>query len=148
MEPYSAEKAARVWQRVRGEAPAGAPAQPSPRELMLLEAEAETAFIHLARQFPGSASRLQQLARNARRCRDCLGGICRLREGKCPRFTLPPPRDGGGLRRCCGRSLRAVNAYRALSADPEYGTVYAALAEEKQQQLREVLELLGTLDEV
>ena len=49
------------------------------------------------------------------------------------------------LRRCYGREMQCLAKYEARSSDPEFGVVFARLAEQERRHCHMVLELLGHL---
>ena len=49
------------------------------------------------------------------------------------------------LRRCYGREMRCLAQYEARANHPEYGPVFARLAEQEREHCRLILELIGNL---
>ena len=142
MERYDSDKAARVWQRVRGEAsaPAEIPGLPA---LIAGEAELQALYRSMARQFPAAA----ELARDCGRHAAMLRGIC-----DCvglPRIDGGPGQIDGGphrntLRLCYGKTLQAMVNYEKLADHPEYGCAMAAMAQKKREHACKLLERMGT----
>ncbi len=143
MESINADRAARVWQRVRG----GTPEQPEPGGLLYAEAEAEAAYRTLAERLPRRAPELTRMAEQARRHGACLRGICRWRENRL-RPAIPVRRPAGEtlgiLLKCYTRCLRCAALYGSMREDPEFGCAYAAMEAEHRQNGCRILELLGT----
>ena len=116
MEVIDREKAARVWQRVRG---TGIPTDggQSLRQLICEEQTDSAALQRLSYRFRGRQARLlRQLAEDERAHASCLKGILLQTEGSCPPInTVPPPleRTDSLLRRCCDRQQRRLKEYEA-----------------------------------
>lgn len=138
MQQYDSEKAARVWQRVRGDGPA----QDLP-ELPALAAE-ESALAALYRQMAGQRPECRSLARDCGRFAAILRGICLFQERQPGKAAPPEGNIRNGLRLCCARTLRCIDAYEKLADHPEYGCVFRRLAEAKKEQVCRLLELAGT----
>ncbi len=144
MEHYDQEKAARVWQRVQGQARQ----EPDPsalRQLLAAENEAAALFMSLARQTE-KGPLFRRLAAQCRRHMAWLQGICRLTDCSIPLASpLPESREPVAvlLRKCYGSCLRTAAACQHRQEDPEYGHTYAAIARNKQEHCRILLALLG-----
>lgn len=155
MESIDKEKAARVWQRVT--APANAHAAPAPdsrnlQELMSLIAQEwadATTYLHLSRRFQGKESGiLRRLSEQEQAHTACLKGIYTLLTGSHPPVrTTPPSQDPPEaiLRRCYGQEMHCLAQYEIRQKDPEFGPVFARLAEQEREHCRTILELLGNL---
>lgn len=146
VEPFDYEKAARVWQRVRGEAD---PAE-AHRKLLRLMAEEASDALTLRRlsgtQRPRQARTLTRLAQQAQSRAACLRGIYAKEHGRSPRIPaspLPLERRESILRRCYDRLLRRQEEYAACTADPRFGAAYTRLSAEAGECCRTLLELLG-----
>ena len=148
METIDPAKAARVWQRVH----AGTVAEG--REQGLLELIAQegadgAAYLLLQRHFQGKDSAmLRQMFEQEQAHAACLKGIYTLLTGKRPAVhSLPHKAEDPEalLRLCYRREMQCLAQYEARSADPEYGQVFARLAEQEREHCRRVLELLGKL---
>jgi len=141
MEHYDSDKAARVWQRVRGEAPM--PAEiPGLPALIAAEAELQGLYRSMAKQFPAAA----ELARDCGRHAAMLRGICDCVGS--PRIDGGPRQiDGGpprnGLRLCYSKTLQAIGEYEKLAMHPEYGCAMAAMAQKKREHACKLLERMG-----
>jgi len=79
----------------------------------------------------------------------CLKGMYTLQGAGRPEIPSPPPVDkapiGLLLRRCYGREMRCLAQYEARASDPEYGQVFARMAQQEREHCRLILELLGSL---
>ena len=141
MEHYDSDKAARVWQRVRGEAPM--PAEiPGLPALIAAEAELQALYRSMAKQFPAAA----ELARDCGRHAAMLRGICDCVGS--PRIDGGPRKIDGGLPRnalrlCYSKTLQAIGEYEKLTAHPEYGCAMAAMAQKKREHACRILERIG-----
>lgn len=151
MEVYDREKAAQVWQRVRGSNPSPAP-EPNTKGLLGLIAEEltdATTYLHLSRMFQGKQSAmLRKMFEDEQAHAACLKGIYTLTTGSRPvTRTVPPPQENPELtlRRCYGREMRCLAEYESRSADSQYGQVFARLAAQEREHLRMILELIGNL---
>lgn len=155
MESIDREKAARVWQRVT--APAAPHTTPAPdarnlQELMNLIAQEladATTYLHLSRRFQGKESGiLRRLSEQEQAHTACLKGIYTLLTGSHPPVrTAPPSQDPPEaiLRRCYGQEMHCLAQYEIRQKDPEFGPVFARLAEQEREHCRTILELLGNL---
>ena len=148
METIDPAKAARVWQRVHA-----TPAEPI-REQGLLELIAQEGadaaiYLHLQRHFQGRENAmLRKMFEQEQAHAACLKGIYTLLTGKRPASVPQPPKQADPetlLRQCYGREMRCLAQYESRSADPEYGQVFARLAEQERDHCRMVLELLGKI---
>lgn len=148
MDTIDPTKAARVWQRVQGEQ------SHPPMERGLLELIAEewtdaTTYLQLSRRFQGKDSAmLRKMYDDEQAHTACLKGIYTLLTGSRPTIRAATPSAENPeaiLRRCYGREMRCLAQYEARSADPEYGQVFARLADQEREHCRMVLELLGNL---
>lgn len=149
MESIDNAKAARVWQRVKAESPPlpQRPEQGLPDLIAQEWADAVT-YSNLSRRYRGtSRSRLQKMAAQAHSNVACLKGIYTLMTGTHPRVrsALPPmlPPEQA-LRRCYNAETQRLVHYTQRAADPEYGPVFAQLAQQSRQHCRLIPELLGT----
>ena len=148
METYDKAKAARVWQRVQGEAAAN-----PTRGLQGLIAEewADAAiYLSLSRRIQGNAGAvLRKIGQEEQAHMACLKGIYTLQGAGRPDIPSPPPVDNAPigllLRRCYGREMRCLAQYEARAGDPEYGQVFARMAQQEREHCRQILEILGSL---
>lgn len=148
METIDPAKAARVWQRVQGDAPKKAPEQ-GLLELIAQEWTDAEIYLHLSRRFQGKDSVvLRRMYEEEQSHTACLKGIYTLITGTHPSVRAVPLSQGDPetiLRLCYGREMRCLAQYEARSSDPEYGQVFARLANQERDHCRLVLELLGRL---
>lgn len=149
METVDPAKAARVWQRVQAENPTARPEQ-GLLELIAQEWTDATTYLHLSRRFQGKESNtLRRMYEEEQAHTACLKGIYTLITGRRPTVRATPPAQEDPeqiLRRCYGREMRCLSQYEQRSSDPEYGQVFARLAEQERDHCRLVLELLGKLN--
>lgn len=147
MDTIDPVKAAKVWQRVH-------PEGEQPREQGLLAliaqewADAGT-YLLLSRRFSGKdAAVLRRLYEQKQAHMACLKGIYTLLTGTHPtvRNTANVSESPeAALRRCYGREMQCLAQYEARVTDPEFGKVYARMAEQGREHCRLVLEVLGRL---
>ena len=148
METFDKAKAARVWQRVQGDT-ATNPA----RGLQGLIAEewADAAiYLSLSKRVQGNAANiLRKIGQEEQAHMACLKGIYTLQGTGRPDIPAPPPVDRAPvsvmLRRCYGREMRCLAQYESRANDPEYGQIYARMAQQEREHCRQILELLGSL---
>ena len=140
MEQYDAQKAARVWQRVRGEEPRD--------DLPLPGSEEQLAALYrsLGRLIPGPVP--GQLEQECMNHAATVRGIWNLigtprQNAKVPEGTKSTAPALLGT--CYSRTLRAIGEYERFSDHPEYGCAFRILAEQKRQQACRLLGLLGSL---
>ena len=145
MNTIDPQKAAQVWQRVRGN-------QLSDRELTAMISNAWTTaatYLKLSRQLQGNQSAvLRRLYDGQQAHVACLKGIYTLITGTRPAVKALPlsGQDPEAiLRRCYGRQMQALADYEAKSEDTEYGPVFARLADREKDNCRTLLELIGNL---
>ena len=147
METIDKAKAARVWQRVQGEAAAN---PTHGLQGLIAEEWADAAiYLSLSRRVQGNAAAiLRKIGQEEQSHMACLKGIYALQGAK-PDIPAPPPVDKAPvsviLRRCYGREMRCLAQYESRSNDPEYGQVYARMAQQEREHCRQILELLGSL---
>ena len=148
METYDKAKAARVWQRVQG----AATANPSQGLQGLIAEEWSDAALYLAlsKRLQGpAAATLRKMSQEEQTHMACLKGMYALQGAGRPDIPTPPPSEtapiGLLLRRCYGREMRCLAQYENRSADPEYGQVFARMAQQEREHCRQILELLGSL---
>ena len=148
METIDKAKAARVWQRVQGEAVAN---PTHGLQGMIAEEWADAAiYLSLSRRVQGNAaSILRKIGQEEQSHMACLKGIYALQGAGRPDIPAPPTVDKAPvsviLRRCYGREMRCLAQYESRASDPEYGQVYARMAQQEREHCRLVLELLGSL---
>lgn len=148
METIDRAKAARVWQRVQGEAAAN---PTHGLQGLIAEEWADAAiYLSLSRRVQGNAAAiLRKIGQEEQSHMACLKGIYALQGTGKPDIPTPPPVDKAPvsviLRRCYGREMRCLAQYESRSNDPEYGQVYARMAQQEREHCRQILELLGSL---
>ncbi len=151
MHTYDPQKAARVWQRVQAEQADAKQTRKNDnlQELIMNEWIAAATYLRLARQMqPKQAAVLQRLGTEEHAHAACLKGIYTLITGEKAVTRTPQPEVESPeltLRRCYGREMRSLKEYESRCDDPEYGHVFARLAEQEREHCRIVLELLGGL---
>lgn len=136
MDPFDADAARAVWQRVTaGTARSAAPEQDAPEALLALALEGWAAYAALARGCGGqTAATLRALARGERENARLLAALCYARTGERPRLTMPEPDDPGGapaarFRARYQREMDAAARYtRAAEADALARPLYSRLA--------------------
>ena len=149
MPVYDPQKAARVWQRVQSTQPEVSRPEENLKELIYNEWTAAATYGRLARQLPQKEGAiLQRLSREEHGHGACLRGIYLLKTGeKCPVHTPEPGTEPveATLRRCYGLEMRSLKEYEAKTGDPEYGHVYARLADQEREHCMALLGVLGSL---
>lgn len=150
MNTIDQQKAARVWQRVQESKPVPRPDRfDNLQELIMNEWIAAATYAQLSRQLPPKeAAVLQRLSREEHGHGACLRGMYSLVNGeKCPvhnqQITKEPPERT--LRRCYGLEMRSLKEYEAKCDDPEYGHIFARLADQEREHCMALLEVLGSL---
>ena len=139
-----------LWQRVcpGKEALPRDPAQGLPG-LIAAEATDAAAYLQLCRCFKGNQSAmLRQMYQQAQSNMACLRGLYTLITGKQPSARGCEPEAGTPaqmLRRCYGNKMKLLAQYERRLDDREYGRVYERLAQQTQNHLRFLLEILGSL---
>ena len=148
MDTIDPTTAARVWQRVQGPSQQTDPAQ-GLAELIAQEWTDAANYLHLSRRLTGRDSAIaRRLFEEEQAHTACLKGIYTLITGQRPtvKAVLPTPEEPEALlRRCYGREMRCLAQYEARSGHPEYGQVFARLADQEREHCRLVLQLLGSL---
>lgn len=140
MEQYDPQMAQRVWERVGAATPRESWVSPMGEQTLA------EAFSRLARLLPGNAGHLQSLSKECRRAAACLKGIAVMAGEQEKAVTAAPMSAAGAeslLRMCYGRCLKLLSEYRSRAEDDQFGCVFAALAEEKQNHCRKILEITG-----
>lgn len=150
MNTFDQQKAARVWQRVQESKPAPKTDRvDNLQELIMNEWTAAATYQQLSRQVqPKDAAVLQRLSREEHSHGACLRGMYNLITGeKCevhmPQLQKEPLERT--LRRCYGLEMRSLKEYEAKCDDPEYGHVFARIAEQKREHCMALLGLIGGL---
>ena len=149
METIDPAKAARVWQRVQGDAPVDfrEPLQ----ALIARGLEDASVYLQLSRQTQGKTSAvLRKMVAQKQAQAACLKGIYRLRMGQRPHVGAAKPAPAElekTLQRCYGREMQCLAHYEQHSSDPEYGQIFARLAEQEKDHCCWILEILGSLQQ-
>lgn len=145
METIDPSQAARVWQRVRGEAPA--PEGADLERLIVQEWEDAAIYLQLSRRCGGKESAaLYQLFRQEQAHCACLKGIYTMLTGNPPKLKAVRPMQEPlevSLRKCYAREMRSLSAYEERTDDPNYGHVFSRMREQEQEHCRVILTLLG-----
>lgn len=142
------EKSRQVWQRVQGEAPP--PDHHKIPEMIAEEKKDAAAYLHLSHRFGGKeGAMLRRMFEEEQVHISCLRGIYRLCTGERPQIPSPPPppeETAVMLRRCYGREMRALTAYERRADDPEYGPVFAQIAQQEREHCKNILHLMGKIE--
>ena len=148
MDTIDPATAARDWQRVQGTADQTDPAQ-GLSELIAQEWTDAANYLYLSRRLSGKDSAMaRRLFEEEQAHTACLKGIYTLITGQRPAVKAVPPAQEDPealLRRCYGREMRCLAQYEARTGHPEYGQVFARLAEQEREHCRLVLQILGNL---
>ena len=149
METIDRQTAARVWERVTSRSPDMTWNTEDLHELIQQEWTNAATYLQLSRQMQGSHSaQLRKMFQQEQSHAACLKGICNLITGITPTVHAPKlPQEPVDmvLRRCYGQQMRCLARYEAKSSHPEYGQIFARLAEQERQLCHQLLELLGSL---
>ncbi len=148
MQAIDPAKAARVWQRVRPDTPIENWEQ-ALQEMIAQEWTDAAIYLQLSRRFQGKESAvLRRMFEEEQAHTACLKGIYTLITGTRPNVRARQPEQEDTeqlLRRCYGREMHCLAQYEQRVSDPEYGQVFARLAQQEREHCRLVLELLGNL---
>lgn len=150
MNTIDQQKAARVWQRVQESKPVSKPDRlENLQELIMNEWVAAATYQQLSRQLPQKeAAVLQRLSREEHGHGACLRGMYSLVTGeKCAVHSQQIGKEPveRALRRCYGLEMRSLKEYEAKCDDPEYGHIFARLAQQEREHCMALLEVLGNL---
>lgn len=149
METIDRQTAARVWERVTNRTPGPQWGIEDLHDLIAQEWASAATYLQLSRRVQGSHSAtLRRMFQQEQAHAACLKGICNLITGKIPTVHAPKISQEPVetiLRRCYGQQMRCLARYEARSSDPEYGQVFARLADQERQHCHQLLELLGSL---
>lgn len=150
MDTIDPAKAARVWQRVRPDTPQTC-GEEELKELIAREWESATTYMQLSRRFQGKQNaQLRKLFEQEQAHTVCLKGIYTLLTGKRPNVAAVPPITEDPkkvLRRCYGRQMQCLARYENHTDDPEYGHIFARLAQQEKEHCHILLEIIGSLRE-
>lgn len=140
-----AEKVAQVWQRVHSGTPRALAAE---LEEMIAGAWADAAaYLGLSRQFGGKeAGMVYRMFQRKQAHAACLKGIYTMLTGQklVARQATPAGRSREQtLRSCYGREMHCLARYEQYAEHPEFGAVFARLAQEERDHCHTLLILLG-----
>lgn len=148
MEYVDPQTAARVWQRVQGTGVPESEVETLAR-MSAMEAKDAGVYLQLSRRFRGKERTvLEQLYRKKVASASCLKGIYRLCSGKKPAAMPALPvgvNTEAALRQCYGREMQSLAAFTARTEHPEYGQVFARLADQTRQRCQMLLMLVGNM---
>lgn len=145
METIDNQKVARVWERVQGRQGRDPGELPG---MIALEWSDAHSYLQLSRRFQGKESAaLRRLYEQELSHAACLKGIYNLITGghttaPATQVTLQENTEAA-LRRCYAREMQSLAAYEARSADPEYGQVFARLAQQEREHCHILLTIIG-----
>ena len=155
MKQFDQEQVRRIWQRVQSgvayeptkTAAGKTEAEWNLRELIVYEMMEKETFLYLAKGLGGKhAAVLRQMAKQAQSNAAILRGMGAMTEGKAPMVRLPKFTAlsiGALLRRSYGQTLQLLAEYEKRALDPQFGSVFQKLKEQKQNHCRILLALLG-----
>lgn len=145
LEEVDSAQAQRVWQRVLGHS-----AQDDEQllqQLIALEWEDASIYLHLSRRFSGSVSAaLYRLFQQEHAHCACLRGIYTMMTGQSPVLPAVDISRMGldeALKDCYGREMHRLKTYEERSEDPSYGHVFLRLRDQEREHCRVILQLLG-----
>jgi hypothetical protein len=148
MEKINRTQAVNVWERVT----AGREQMPNVEEMVLESWENTLRLLQLSRRVQGQKSaQLHSLYQSAQQCTDCLKGICLLINGNRPSLGNKPPKQEpveSSLRAVYGCAMRLLAKMEACREDAQYGPAFQRLCQMEQEQCRQILCLLGSLEPV
>ena len=150
MEIYDADKAAKVWQRVRGvstDTAAAATGGHGLQNLILQSLNQIDLYQQLTRRFTGQEHRLlQTMIRQEYAICAGLKGIGTLLRGAPPIANIPATTfetTDAGLRKCYRLAMQSAAEYDTRSTDPEYGNAFSHMLQIKRTHCFYILQLLG-----
>lgn len=141
MDHVDPQMAQRVWQRVQN-----APQEDVLPLMLDLALSCAHCCMHLGKHFRGQEAELQRMRSQLLHQAACLRGIRYLRTGLHSRDSgaaAIQENPDNTLRRCLGQCLRLGEACRREAMDPEYGSVYAAMADQCTAHAQLLLSLAG-----
>ena len=144
MDAFDREKAIKVWQRVRNGAEnqnLGQLAEAALTDGVLL--------MRLSRRFQGTwRKRLWDMSRQEQQQGMMLKGMIALTRDTVPPIRaerIPLERTESILRRCWQSMVQRSQIYSAMTADSEFGRIYADFAAREEANCRQLLLLLGAM---
>lgn len=142
----------RVWQRVKApqtSVPVTADRVGELTERILEEWQTSRRYIALqGQQEFRNNPELKAMAEQKQNQLACLKGIYRLSANAQSKIPAVAPKQepvAVQLRKCYGSLQRCGNFYASAAAHPEFGSIYALLAEQNRRQAFQILALLGSL---
>ncbi len=148
MENINRNQAVNVWERVT----AGREQMPNAEELVMESWENALRILQLSRRVQGpKGAQLHTLYQSAQQCTDCLKGICLLITGKRPALGSKPPKQEPvetTLRTAYGNAMRLLAKLETWISHSQYGPAFQKLSQMEQEQCRQILCLLGSLEPV
>ena len=146
MEKINRTQAVNVWERVT----AGREQLPNVEELVMESWENALGLLQLSRRVQGQkGTQLHSLYQVAQQCTDCLMGICLLINGNRPALGNKPPKQEpveATLRRLYGSAMRLLAKLEAWRENDQYGPAFQRLCQMEQEQCRQILGFLGSLE--
>ena len=146
MEKINRTQAVNVWERVT----AGREQMPNVEELVMESWDNTLRLLQLSRKVQGPKSaQLHSLYVSAQQCTDCLKGICLLINGNRPSLGNKPPKQEPletSLRTAYGDAMRLLAKLETWMGHSQYGPAFQKLAQIEQEQCRQVLCLLGSIE--
>ncbi len=147
MEQFDMRKEKKVWQRVHAEKPAKPPQ--SLQALAAAELSEAAAHLMLSRQLQGKEKAiLRKIYEEDQTHAACLKGIHFFTTDTPLAIRHSPPAPESpviALRKAYARKLRALQQYESRADDPEYGPIFASLAQQEGEHCRLILELVGNI---
>ena len=140
MELMDGQREQQVWQRVRS----GTALAEQLIEMISAEWEAAAAYLLLSRKYGSRQSgALYRMFQREQAHAACLKGIYTMLTGQKP--NIPKGRTGNdaNLRSCYGREMHCLARYEQYADHPEFGPVFARLAQEEREHCLMLLQLLG-----
>ena len=148
MEKINRTQAVNVWERVT----AGREQMPNAEELIMESWENALRLLQLSRRVQGQkGNQLHSLYQTAQQCTDCLKGICLLINGSRPSLGNKPPKQEPvetTLRTIYGSAMRLLAKMESWRENTQYGPVFQRLCQMEQEQCRQILCLLGSIEPV
>ncbi len=146
MAQFDSAKAARVWQRVQDTPKSQAEdLRPLIQEVQSLAAVYRQVSAQTSGRIKGLLATLHE---DALRDMAALKGLQHLRGGLLPRANALPGNSSPAvkaLEKCYHRSRRLAGEYTARSVDPEWGMVFAVLADRARVNCALTAEIIGEL---
>lgn len=148
MEKINRTQAVNVWERVT----AGREQMPNAEELVMESWDNALRLLQLSRRVQGQKSaQLHNLYLSAQQCTDCLKGICLLINGNRPSLGNKPPKQEPvetALRTAYGNAMRLLAKLESWCTHSQYGPAFLKLSQMEQEQCRQILCLLGSMEPV